>query len=430
MVKNETFKVQSKDGFGILTEGITEEMTHSSFWTSLLNECFISPVQIKRSNDEIVKRIPNMKDLSCFKEELSKDAIINLINTFKLPDRPMYDSKGKLLEQEFYHQISENRNLTSLRDTNSIKYGLTVNNASIRSFPTEIGVFSTKEDTNLDRFQETGCEAFEAVLILHESKDESWYFVKTYNYYGWMRKDAVALSSRGEVFGYYNSKDFLIVTGKSLTLNHGSPEVKFSMGTKLPIIKIHSSHYEVKLPKRLKNGFLSFYAANISKDEDVYRGYLPCTKYNLITQAFKLQGISYDWGDKFSGYDCSSYIMNLFKPFGVMLPRNSGEQAKCLEGALRFNPNDSLQDRVNVLSTLSPGTPLYMPGHAMLYLGERMGQHYVIHAFLGYYRREGNEYKYCPVNQIAVSTLSVRNSEGLEFALRLNSALPSLFNKA
>jgi hypothetical protein len=429
----ELYKAKAVDGKGIITPGISQQIISSAFWSAEYKKetsIIMSSQAIAKFNSEIITKVPVVYDLEKYKDKLSKAELLSYINHYKTPTTPMYDYAGKQLQQSFYSSLISNTNIAAIKDNNGVRYGITVKKASLRSFPTESGVYNSSSNRTLDRFQETGSEPCEPVLILHESKDKKWYFVQIYNYRGWMTSDSIGISDRQTIFEYANPKDFLMVTGRSINVepasNNSTVPKEFKMGTKLYLTiadNDNATDYKVKLPIRKADGSLDFTYANISKGEDVSLGYLPYTRYNIITQAFKLQGIPYDWGDKYSGRDCSSFIMYIYKTFGINLPRNTDEQEICSANIVKFNPQDNTKTRLLAIDKLKPGAALYMPGHTMLYLGKSDDQYYIIHAFLGYSVKEGSTNKYYPTNQIAVTTIQLASSDGIPFLERLTSAV-------
>ena len=77
--------------------------------------------------------------------------------------------------------------------------------------------------------------------------------------------------------------------------------------------------------------------------------------------------------------DCSAFIRNVYKCFGLEMPRNTNWQ-KCVPGtAVDISELDEAS-KAAVISTITPGTPLYMSGHTMIYLGTVDGRNYVISA--------------------------------------------------
>jgi hypothetical protein len=430
----ELYKVKAADGKGIITPGTSKEIITSTFWSEeYINEeaPVLTEADIARFNKHIIDKIPVVFNLSDYKDKLSKEELTSYIKHYKIPDKTMYDYSGKAFQQSFYDSLTANSNLSSIKDINPVRYGVTVKKTSLRSFPTDSGAYTSAVNRAFDKFQETGCEPCEPILILHESRDKKWYFAQIYNYRGWIKSDTVALSDKEAVFEYTTPRNFLMVTGKSVSVSpeNSNAEIpkEFKMGTKLYLTDSEatkaSGSYRIKLPIRKDNGTLDFTFASVAADSDIHLGYLPYTRYNIVTQAFKLQGIPYDWGDKYSGRDCSSFIMYVYKTFGLKLPRNTDEQEICSDNVIRFKSQDNTKTRLEALDGLKPGAALYMPGHVMLYLGMSGGQHYIIQAFLGYSTKYGNSIKLIPTDQIAVTTVQLANSEGVPFIQKLTSAV-------
>jgi hypothetical protein len=128
----------------------------------------------------------------------------------------------------------------------------------------------------------------------------------------------------------------------------------------------------------------------------VYLGYLPYNIANIIIQSFEFHGEIYGWGGMNNARDCSAMIMDIYRTFGIKLPRNSSQQGNNSYGMF-FSPKE-----------LAPGMPIYMPGHAMIYLGEYQGEHYVIHNFSGFYNTNKEFQK---IMRTLVTPLSIRNSK-------------------
>lgn len=77
-------------------------------------------------------------------------------------------------------------------------------------------------------------------------------------------------------------------------------------------------------------------------------------------------------GSAFFFNDCSQELKSIFTPFGIWLPRNSGQQAQ-LDSTLDLSKHN-LDERLSLLK--EKGHPLmtiiYIRGHVMLYLGNKI----------------------------------------------------------
>ena len=56
--------------------------------------------------------------------------------------------------------------------------------------------------------------------------------------------------------------------------------------------------------------------------------YLPLTRANLLRQGFKFLGERYGWGHSYNARDCSGFVSEVYRSFGVQLPRNTRDQAR------------------------------------------------------------------------------------------------------
>jgi hypothetical protein len=126
---------------------------------------------------------------------------------------------------------------------------------------------------------------------------------------------------------------------------------------------------------------LTFWKGYVRPGKDVHQGFLPYTQENVARQAFKMLHHPYGWGDISNGRDCSRFIMDLFRTFGIFMPRNSMEQAKV---GIDLMKGKNIKEKEKILDQAIPlATTLRLPGHIMLYLGKDKGKHYVIHSVWG-----------------------------------------------
>ncbi|SDF12763.1 NlpC/P60 family protein [Thermoanaerobacter thermohydrosulfuricus] len=421
---------------------VIEDMLSPEYWIRKIDNAdkvIMTPQEIENFNRKIINKVGMVCDIETYKESLKKDELIKLIKSYEIPKKPMYNRYGNLIEEDFYDDVIENTNLEKIEDVNPVKYGIAIRNTSIRSFPTEEAVFDKQGDIEFDRFQETGCQAFEPLVILHKSKDRKWFFIQMYNYRGWIKAEDIAISKdKKELFDYVNSYKFLVVTG-NYTKTRSNPfdisisKLEFTMGTKIPLetnkVPRHignqsvEGNYVIKIPVRDSNGNLQFKYSLISKKEDINLGYLPYTRENILKQAFKLLGDRYGWGDSFGGRDCSSYIMYVFKTFGIRLPRNADEQEISEGKSYKFTEEMSIEERIKVFDSVKPGALVYMPGHAMMYIGKEKGISYIIHDFHGYGEKKEDKYEFIPVNEVMVTSVLLPTASGVPFIEKFTSVL-------
>ncbi|PHO06811.1 glycoside hydrolase [Thermoanaerobacterium thermosaccharolyticum] len=393
---------------------------------------------IMKFNQKIVEKCDSVYDLRSYGVGFTHDELLSLIKEYKMSEKEMYFRNGEVVKSDFYNYIADNLNISGIKEVNSVQYGITIRKTSIRSFPTDIAVYSKRGDIEFDRFQETLCQALEPVLVLHESKDKNWHFIQMYNYRGWAKSTDIAIAkNKEEVFDYLDTDDFIVVTGNHVRTQFNPyysdvSEIQFDMGTTIPLEKDMPDsvanqsiygNYVIKLPSRDDKGNLVFKDGLISIKEDVRRGYAPYTRANVLNQAFKLIGDRYGWGDSFNGRDCSSFIMYVYKTFGFRLPRNADEQEKCPGIVRKFADGLSLDERIKIFDLIKPGALIYMSGHAMMFVGIDSGVPYIIHDFTGYGVKIGDKYDFIPVNEVMVTSSLLPTSMGIPFIGRFSSAI-------
>jgi hypothetical protein len=72
---------------------------------------------------------------------------------------------------------------------------------------------------------------------------------------------------------------------------------------------------------------LKLVPALLPRSQDTAADYLPLTPRLLLQQAFKFLGERYGWGHDYDTRDCSGFVSEIYRSFGVLLPRNTSAQA-------------------------------------------------------------------------------------------------------
>jgi len=174
----------------------------------------------------------------------------------------------------------------------------------------------------------------EVCSILEVSENQKWFRIKTFfdNYEAWV--DALQIVPVCE--DYY----------KKYTQNLNLHRV---------VSNIHAVCFALDEKRNFRNGtFLSKGAVlpffqirkdkNVIKPRDTYFFEIDGTKYRfrgdvfknenisaqeLIARAMAYQNVPYQWGGRsFWGADCSGFVQEVFKSFGIILPRDAYQQAE------------------------------------------------------------------------------------------------------
>ncbi|WP_226667696.1 NlpC/P60 family protein [Microbulbifer aggregans] len=394
--------------------GITEPMLQPRFWQQRLTDDHVrmSDQQVREFNATNLASDPYLHRLDDFPEIMSKDDVVALIDKVSTPaSSPRVFVDGSEVSAKDYGSLEAAVQRDAIPTEVNVRWGIAVQRASMRSYPTNVRVLKNSDDRDLDRFQETGVFPGQRLAILHESADGEWWFAVNYHYGAWIPKQAVALGERERINQWLERTPRLTVSGAQVRTNFNpedtrTSEVALDMGVSLPLLSAdevgHSVHgqnpyasYIVSLPVRGEAGELEFEPTLIGRGRDVSVGHLPYKPSLVLQQAFKFLGERYGWGHDYNGRDCTGFVGEVYKTFGIVMPRNSGQQGNSdFAPTKRFEPDDHAA-REKALTELAVGDLIYIPGHVMMYIGEVNGEPYVIHDVTGmsYYREDNTFYQ-------------------------------------
>ncbi|RPI97420.1 MAG: glycoside hydrolase [Chloroflexi bacterium] len=383
---------------------IDEQQLDPGFWLAKIDNgdrVLLSNDQIAARNAETFRLQREMQPLAELPLQYSRAALIDIIDRVSaVPTTPRFYAAGRKLTTLDWQRYRANLALPAVKDENPLQFGLIVKRTPLLAFPSDDRVLSRARDNDLNRFQETGLFPAEPVAVLHTSADDKWLLVQTYNYTGWVRRERIAIGPRRQVLDYADKTPFLVVTGAKVTTSYNPEqpalsELQLDMGVRLPLLSaaktgfnVHGQNplasHIVQLPVRAADGSLLFSPALIPRGSDVHKGYLPYTGANIVRQAFKFLGERYGWGHDYNGRDCTGFIGEVYRSFGLLMPRNSGEQGKGDYGRnIRFDPQHPIDDKLKTVRASQPGDLLYLPGHVAMYLGQIEGQPFIIHDAYG-----------------------------------------------
>ncbi|WP_416307465.1 SH3 domain-containing protein [Neptunicella sp. SCSIO 80796] len=408
--------------------GVSYAQLEADYWLQKLPQQaqpLMSQEQIKAFNQQLVTTNPDVVDpLSYFPASLDKNSLIKLVESISsVPSSERFYADGASVSQADFKTYQDNLALDQIKNANPVRYGIAVARDILRTFPTHERVFNRGMDTDLDRFQETGIFPGDPVAVLHASRDNQWYLVQNYHYLAWVPQSSIALGDKQTIGEFHQAEPFVVVTGSKVFTNYvpeqpAISELQLDMGTRLPLVKANElpnqlygqnpyASYTVRLPVRNEQGQLEIKMALIARGQDLHLGYLDFTHRNIIKQAFKFLGERYGWGHDYNARDCTGFVGDIYKTFGFMMPRNTGQQDKADYGQNnRFDKQADTQQKMAVIEQMKVGDLIYIPGHVMMYLGEDNGQPYIIHDVkgLGYMDDSGNMY-HGTLNGVSVTPL-------------------------
>ena len=258
----------------------------------------------------------------------------------------------------------------------AMQYGIAIRNVCVRTEPTPEPLRKYRGDV-WDRRQESRLAIGEPVQV--KRMDGGWMYVSSEATEGYVREEGIFVCTRRHYERYVEAlaREYQVVI-KSGRYRDGQ---YFRVGTVLPVFE-----------KELEYGCRGDAPAFV-------RHYLPFTERQMRLQMERMLDIPYSWGDeRLDGMDCSSTVRAFFACFGLFLPRNSEEQRSCGETLAVMNQaayedleGVSSEKKKEIITDLGIGTVLHMPGHVMVYAGERCGEPWIFHN-CDTYTMDGTEY--------------------------------------
>lgn len=380
--------------------GVSTAQLDAEYWIrreAAADRTVLDRTAIAAQNQKLERADDSVRDIEALPASLERAQVKAWIEGLsKRPGKPVYDQRGREVPARTLDALVADLRMDAVPASQRTRYGLVTLRGDLRTFPTRLRVFSRQGDTDIDRFQESALFPGTPVAIVHESRDRKWWFVASDLYAAWIEKDKVAEGGKDAVFAYTRKTPYLVVTGAKVRTVY-TPEqpqvsdLQLDMGIRLPVLadwpanepvngqNPYSSHV-IELPIRGDDGRLAFSPALVQRSADVRADYLPMTRANILRQGFKFLGERYGWGHSYDARDCSGFVSEIYRSFGVTLPRNTSDQSVSPAlNRIHFEPGDGRDKRDPVVRDLQVGDLVYIPGHVMMVIGHDNGMPYVIH---------------------------------------------------
>ena len=381
--------------------GVSERHLDPQYWIDRAarpTRVVLDPKAIEAQNARLRQLDPSLHDVERLPAQLPRALVSGWIEELSArPGDRLVDERGQEIALA---GLADSAALDAIPESAAARYGLVVRRADLRTFPTRMPAFRPGGDAGIDRFQETAVFPGTPVVIAHESRDRRWWFVVTPRYAAWVEKPGVAEGAAEQVFAYARKTPYLVVTGTTASTVHTPerPEVselQLDMGVRLPLVAdwpadrpVNGQHaytgHVIELPVRAEDGSLGFAPALLPRTADVSPGYLALTPAGVLRQGFKFLGERYGWGHANNARDCSGFVSEVYRSFGVQLPRNSRDQGESPAlNRVALTDAESREERLSAMKDLEVGDLLYIPGHVMMVIGRDRGSTYVIHDTTG-----------------------------------------------
>lgn len=429
---------------------VTGEMSFPSFWAED-KEVLMSYDEIENLNKKTISaKGTTMYDLKSLPEVVDGIALNEALLKSSQADAQYYlgwtylESEEKATGED-YKEMIENTQNEDAKKQQKVLYGIATKRTELRTFPSDIAIWDDPADSDLDYQYLVSIRVNEPFVITSKSKDGKYYLAKSICCSGWIPADCVAICKDKDEWicaWDISENDALVVWGDKVftetsIVGASTSDLMLTMGTVLELAKDIDpnelidnrsayNNYVVWTPVRNDDGTYSKKLTLISEHEKVHEGYLPLTKANIATVAFAALGNTYGWGGSLYSDDCSGYMRNVYKCFGMELARNTTWQTAMpmAKVDMQYMPKE---ERIKFLDALPFGTILYFSGHEMMYLGARDGKYYVISA-VGSMMNPQEPTVRQRIRSTVVNTLDVKRANGNTWFDELTVALVPYFD--
>lgn len=320
---------------------------------------------------------------------------------------PGYGKGGKPHPRDWIGKMALNARLKNYPQ--GIFPAVTVNRTDFRLLPTSEPHTGTPQNPEkgypFDNLQQSSVPLGLPVLVTLTSRDGRWALVETSHLLGWVPVSDIAAVDP-EFMKSWESGRLVAVIRDKAPLRDGKALIgRVSLGSLFSKAGEDGEGVRIWIPSRDARGKAVLRMASVAK-EAVADKPLPLTAGNVARLAREMAGEPYGWGGLGGRRDCSSLIRDLFSPFGLTMPRNSGEQA----GAGKFISLRNLPPREKEALIVGQGVPfrtlLWTPGHIMLYIGLHRGKPLIFHNFWSVKTRDsGGKRGRIIVGRASVTTL-------------------------
>lgn len=388
---------------------VDERMCSSAFWASkephLGNEVLAELSDLEKINQSILDT-PDccMTDLQKARKYYHQKALYRSLwtstysNAVAVTGTVHYGLDGEELSGADIYELMGNIAAEEGQEIAKLQYGICVRRTDVLALPTDTLATDEQGDVDYNFFQISALRVNEPVTVKAVSRDGRYYYCDADCVSGWVPSVDIAICEDKEDWleaWDIPDEEAVVVTQSRIHLEESNinPAVNgvvLPMGTVLR--KVAQEDYDpsvtgrqlfqniaVWLPVRQEDGSYAKTIALISQNQTFSEGYLPLTTRNILKVAFSKLGEVYGWGSMLDSVDCSNYIRDIYKCFGLSLARNTTWQSAM--PVFKYDvASASDQEKKALLDTLPAGTVLYFNGHEMLYLGSSDGHYYVISA--------------------------------------------------
>lgn len=305
------------------------------------------------------------------KNQLISNTEYNDYFTYKATKKsPCIGENYSPLSNKIISEIKENIKIDKNSIGENLQLGITVKTANIRILPTDEFCFkkvrNAGESYPFDYFQNSTLWIGAPVSILATSNDQLWYFINSHNNEGWVKAEEIAFVDEKKAMMIQEMDFFTPIYDKTI-VKGAFESTKVYLGSIFPAI-IKNNTPTILIPKKGSKNQVDFEVVPVSNNN--FKPFpIQFNANNVKNMMSELFHHKYTWGGINEGRDCSSTLKDFYTPFGLWLPRNSGQQKKVGEQIQLKGTN-----KQKLATVLNKGIPflstIYKRGHIVLYLGK------------------------------------------------------------
>ena len=295
---------------------------------------------------------------------------------------PGYGKGGRPHPPDWIRKMAENAHLDDYPQR--IFPAVTVNRTDFRILPTREPHSSHPTDPGkgypFDNLQESSAPAGMPVLVTLISRDRKWFLAETNHLIGWVPATDIAAVDPEFMKTWENGRYITIVRDKTPVRDAKAVLYRAPLGAVFPKAGEDAERTWIWTAARDARGKALLRKAAVAKEAGADKP-LPFTPRHVARLSRELAGEPYGWGGLYGKRDCSALVRDIFAPFGLWLPRNSGEQAVAGKFTSLRNLSSAEKEALIVRQGVPWRTLLWTPGHIMLYIGVHQGKPLIFHNF-------------------------------------------------
>ncbi len=310
---------------------------------------------------------------------------------FKYAKDKTYHLDRTRISKSWYKKEIENSNFENSDSVS--KPAITIKHTDLKLYPTSEGIYydpkRTGEGFPFDYNQNSSIHINTPIVVSHYSLDKKWVYAQTSFASGWIRVEDIAFVTE-EFQSKFRNDDYSITVKDNLNISDDNGFISLvKIGSIFPIDPKTKKYL---LAKKDENGSAYLSKVTVNDIDIIAHKPIKFNSYNLAYISKQLVGEPYGWGGGYQTRDCSALTKDFFAPFGIYLSRNSRQQANNGNQFISIKGMDIKRKQKTILADAKPfRSLLFVPGHIMLYLGERKGEPIILHNYWGVRLKNGTK---------------------------------------